>query len=276
MVAYKDLVRCELKRGFDCLYVSGETYGRGRVRDRKPRRPLILQRPKDSPHKETIRSNLSKLLGADPSVVNLKAKTHEKVDSLGENRSIAAHYCYSPHEERRSRNPKEPLLRYRTGQSPIHLPTPFSFLITRLSDLWQEEALTLSWKRKGSFFPGSDNRWLIVSGSVIIVFTYMLKVSSLVITLVSVGRRGEEKKKAGLKFILFEKSLTTNQSRQEKQQGFLMAAMNSNVLTYCSYVISDANSAELNQRAGLVNSSVGFGQKKLTVPVIKAAQKSWW
>ncbi|CAN6856511.1 unnamed protein product [Brassica oleracea var. botrytis] len=52
---------------------------------------LILQRPKISPHKETILSNLSKLLGADPSVVNLKAKTHEKVDSLGENRSIAAH-----------------------------------------------------------------------------------------------------------------------------------------------------------------------------------------
>ena len=52
---------------------------------------LILQRPKLSPHKESIRSNLSLLLGADPSVVNLKAKTHEKVDSLGENRSIAAH-----------------------------------------------------------------------------------------------------------------------------------------------------------------------------------------
>ncbi|KAF8412190.1 hypothetical protein HHK36_000150 [Tetracentron sinense] len=52
---------------------------------------LILQRPKLSPHKEAIRTNLSELLGADPSVVNLKAKTHEKVDSLGENRSIAAH-----------------------------------------------------------------------------------------------------------------------------------------------------------------------------------------
>ncbi|XP_076895595.1 2-C-methyl-D-erythritol 2,4-cyclodiphosphate synthase, chloroplastic-like [Bidens hawaiensis] len=52
---------------------------------------LILQRPKLSPHKEAIRDNLSLLLGADPSVVNLKAKTHEKVDSLGENRSIAAH-----------------------------------------------------------------------------------------------------------------------------------------------------------------------------------------
>ncbi|KAK8964625.1 hypothetical protein KSP40_PGU001621 [Platanthera guangdongensis] len=52
---------------------------------------LILQKPKLSPHKETIRANLCQLLGADPSVVNLKAKTHEKVDSLGENRSIAAH-----------------------------------------------------------------------------------------------------------------------------------------------------------------------------------------
>lgn len=52
---------------------------------------LILQRPKVSPHKEAIRANLCELLGADPSAVNLKAKTHEKVDSLGENRSIAAH-----------------------------------------------------------------------------------------------------------------------------------------------------------------------------------------
>ncbi|XP_074576851.1 2-C-methyl-D-erythritol 2,4-cyclodiphosphate synthase, chloroplastic-like [Curcuma longa] len=52
---------------------------------------LILQRPKLSPHKEAIRENLCNLLGAHPSVVNLKAKTHEKVDSLGENRSIAAH-----------------------------------------------------------------------------------------------------------------------------------------------------------------------------------------
>lgn len=52
---------------------------------------LILQRPKLSPHKEEIRANLCELLGADPAVVNLKAKTHEKVDSLGENRSIACH-----------------------------------------------------------------------------------------------------------------------------------------------------------------------------------------
>ena len=30
-------------------------------------------------------------LQATPDVVNVKAKTHEKVDSLGENRSIACH-----------------------------------------------------------------------------------------------------------------------------------------------------------------------------------------
>ncbi|CAI8589302.1 unnamed protein product [Vicia faba] len=52
---------------------------------------LILQRPKLSPHKDAIKANLSALLGVDSSVVNIKAKTHEKVDSLGENRSIAAH-----------------------------------------------------------------------------------------------------------------------------------------------------------------------------------------
>ena len=43
-----------------------------------------------NPHLRTVRSNLSKLLGADPSVVNLRAKTHENVKSLGENRIIAA------------------------------------------------------------------------------------------------------------------------------------------------------------------------------------------
>jgi len=53
---------------------------------------LILQKLKSVySRSETIRSNLCDLLGADQSVVNLKAKTHEKVDSLGENRSIAAH-----------------------------------------------------------------------------------------------------------------------------------------------------------------------------------------
>jgi len=52
---------------------------------------LIAQRPKISPHKDSIRANVAKVLGVHESVVNVKAKTHEKVDSLGENRSIACH-----------------------------------------------------------------------------------------------------------------------------------------------------------------------------------------
>ncbi len=52
---------------------------------------VILQRPKLSPHKLKIRQNLATALGIDISQVNLKGKTHEHVDSLGENRSIACH-----------------------------------------------------------------------------------------------------------------------------------------------------------------------------------------
>ena len=52
---------------------------------------IILQRPKLSPHKPTIKQNIAELLQVDPSMVNVKAKTHEKVDSLGENRSVACH-----------------------------------------------------------------------------------------------------------------------------------------------------------------------------------------
>jgi len=52
---------------------------------------LIAQKPKMAPHKPAIRANLAKLLGVPESRVNLKAKTHERVDSLGENRSIGCH-----------------------------------------------------------------------------------------------------------------------------------------------------------------------------------------
>jgi 2-C-methyl-D-erythritol 2,4-cyclodiphosphate synthase len=52
---------------------------------------VILERPKLAPHKTTIRQNLAKLLGCEVSRVNLKGKTHERVDALGENRAIACH-----------------------------------------------------------------------------------------------------------------------------------------------------------------------------------------
>ncbi|MEM9345990.1 MAG: 2-C-methyl-D-erythritol 2,4-cyclodiphosphate synthase [Planctomycetota bacterium] len=53
---------------------------------------VILQRPKLGPHKDGIKANLAELLGCELSRVNLKAKTHEEVDALGENRAIA---CYA-------------------------------------------------------------------------------------------------------------------------------------------------------------------------------------
>ncbi len=52
---------------------------------------IILERPKLSPHKAAIKSNLAELLGCDISQVNIKGKTHERVDALGENRAIACH-----------------------------------------------------------------------------------------------------------------------------------------------------------------------------------------
>jgi len=52
---------------------------------------VILERPKLGPHKVAMRQTLASLLGCEVSQVNLKAKTHERVDALGENRAIACH-----------------------------------------------------------------------------------------------------------------------------------------------------------------------------------------
>lgn len=52
---------------------------------------VILQRPKLGPHKVAMRENLAKLLGCSPSQVNVKGKTHEKVDTLGQGLAIACH-----------------------------------------------------------------------------------------------------------------------------------------------------------------------------------------
>jgi len=52
---------------------------------------VILERPKLSPHKAAIKQNLADLLGCELAQVNLKGKTHERVDALGENRAIACH-----------------------------------------------------------------------------------------------------------------------------------------------------------------------------------------
>ena len=52
---------------------------------------VILQRPKLSSHKQAMKENLAELLRCDISCVNIKGKTHERVDSIGEGRAIACH-----------------------------------------------------------------------------------------------------------------------------------------------------------------------------------------
>lgn len=52
---------------------------------------VICERPKLSPHKDTIRQALADLLQMRLDCVNMKGKTHEKVDAVGENRAIEAH-----------------------------------------------------------------------------------------------------------------------------------------------------------------------------------------
>jgi 2-C-methyl-D-erythritol 2,4-cyclodiphosphate synthase len=52
---------------------------------------VILERPKLSPHKDLMRQNLAAALGLSVSVVNVKGKTHEKVDAVGEGRAVEVH-----------------------------------------------------------------------------------------------------------------------------------------------------------------------------------------
>ncbi len=52
---------------------------------------VILQRPKLSPHKHAIRKRLAQLLRCKLNQVNIKGKTHEQVDAIGEGRAIACH-----------------------------------------------------------------------------------------------------------------------------------------------------------------------------------------
>jgi 2-C-methyl-D-erythritol 2,4-cyclodiphosphate synthase len=52
---------------------------------------VILERPRIGPVKDQIRSNLAALLGVSVSCINVKGKSHEKVDAVGEGRAIEAH-----------------------------------------------------------------------------------------------------------------------------------------------------------------------------------------
>ena len=52
---------------------------------------VICERPKIGPVKDAMRARLAALLGADLGAINIKGKTHEKVDAVGEGRAIEVH-----------------------------------------------------------------------------------------------------------------------------------------------------------------------------------------
>jgi 2-C-methyl-D-erythritol 2,4-cyclodiphosphate synthase len=52
---------------------------------------VICERPKLSPRKGEMIANVARELGLEASRVNLKGKTHEKVDAVGEGRAVEVH-----------------------------------------------------------------------------------------------------------------------------------------------------------------------------------------
>mmetsp|Transcript_36730 Transcript_36730/g.88821 ORF Transcript_36730/g.88821 Transcript_36730/m.88821 type:complete len:186 (-) Transcript_36730:2617-3174(-) len=56
---------------------------------------LILERPKVASFKPAMKENIVNLLHTTPGRVNIKARTHEQVDSVGELRSLSCHVVLS-------------------------------------------------------------------------------------------------------------------------------------------------------------------------------------
>jgi 2-C-methyl-D-erythritol 2,4-cyclodiphosphate synthase len=52
---------------------------------------LILERPKVATFKPAMKDNIVSLLKTTPGRVNIKARTHERLDSVGELRSLSCH-----------------------------------------------------------------------------------------------------------------------------------------------------------------------------------------
>jgi 2-C-methyl-D-erythritol 2,4-cyclodiphosphate synthase len=52
---------------------------------------VICERPKIGPHKDAIVATMAHILGVEPGRLNLKGKTHERVDAVGEGRAIEVH-----------------------------------------------------------------------------------------------------------------------------------------------------------------------------------------
>jgi len=52
---------------------------------------VICERPKIGPHRDTLRRRIAEVLETAVERVNIKGKTHEKVDAVGEGRAIEVH-----------------------------------------------------------------------------------------------------------------------------------------------------------------------------------------
>lgn len=52
---------------------------------------VICERPRIGPHRGVIRARIAELLGVAVGQVNVKGKSHEKVDAIGEGRAISVH-----------------------------------------------------------------------------------------------------------------------------------------------------------------------------------------
>lgn len=52
---------------------------------------VVCQRPRIAERKGEMIANLARLLGCDAGQVNLKGKTHEEVDAVGEGRAVEVH-----------------------------------------------------------------------------------------------------------------------------------------------------------------------------------------
>ena len=52
---------------------------------------VICERPRIGPHKERMIDNLARRLACDRDQVNVKGKTHEGVDAVGEGRAVEVH-----------------------------------------------------------------------------------------------------------------------------------------------------------------------------------------
>lgn len=52
---------------------------------------VICEEPKIGPRKRELIESLARLLEVEPSQINIKGKTHERVDAIGESRALAVH-----------------------------------------------------------------------------------------------------------------------------------------------------------------------------------------